>query len=157
MSKKAIRVFSREFKFKIVRRMRAGENVSALAREVKVLRKDLYVWRDRFRAAHAAPCRAVAAARTMQLRVERARELLVYPDRPGDRRRGAGRLLIDVAFRHLVQAHRRRAPPRCAAALPTGGASRPPGSVAIAPDRPVYFASPVALEHFSDEADSGSS
>jgi transposase len=29
--------------------MLAGENVSALARELKVLRKDLYVWRDRFR------------------------------------------------------------------------------------------------------------
>ena len=42
MSKRAIRVFSREFKLKIVRRMLAGENVSALAREVKVLRKDLY-------------------------------------------------------------------------------------------------------------------
>ena len=49
MSKKAIRVFSREFKLKIVRRMLAGENVSALAREVKVLRKDLYAWRKRFR------------------------------------------------------------------------------------------------------------
>lgn len=49
MCKKAIRVFSREFKLKVVRRMLAGENVSALARELKVLRKDLYVWRDRFR------------------------------------------------------------------------------------------------------------
>jgi transposase-like protein len=49
MSKKAIRVFSREFKLKVVRRMLAGENVSALARELKVLRKDLYVWRKRFR------------------------------------------------------------------------------------------------------------
>jgi len=49
MSKKAIRVFSREFKLKVVRRMLAGENVSALAREVKVLRKDLYAWRNRFR------------------------------------------------------------------------------------------------------------
>jgi transposase len=49
MSKKAIRVFSREFKLKVVRRMLAGENVSALAREVKVLRKDLYAWRERFR------------------------------------------------------------------------------------------------------------
>ena len=49
MSKTAIRVFSREFKLKVVRRMLAGENVSALARELKVLRKDLYVWRDRFR------------------------------------------------------------------------------------------------------------
>jgi transposase-like protein len=49
MSKKAIRVFSREFKLKVVRRMLAGENVSALARELQVLRKDLYVWRKRFR------------------------------------------------------------------------------------------------------------
>src|SRR5688572_801856 len=49
MSKKAIRVFSQAFKLRIVRRMLAGENVSALAREVKVLRKDLYVWRERFR------------------------------------------------------------------------------------------------------------
>ena len=49
MSKRTIRVFSREFKLKVVRRMLAGENVSALARELKVLRKDLYVWRDRFR------------------------------------------------------------------------------------------------------------
>ena len=49
MPKKSIRVFSREFKLRVVRRMLAGENVSALAREVKVLRKDLYAWRDRFR------------------------------------------------------------------------------------------------------------
>jgi len=44
------RVFSREFKVDVVRRLLAGENVSALSREVGVLRKDLYVWRDRFRA-----------------------------------------------------------------------------------------------------------
>ena len=49
MPKKEIRDFGREFKLKIVRRMLAGENVSALARELKVLRKDLYVWRKRFR------------------------------------------------------------------------------------------------------------
>jgi transposase len=48
-SKSSLRVFSREFKLAVVRRMLAGENVSALARELKVLRKDLYTWRDRFR------------------------------------------------------------------------------------------------------------
>jgi transposase-like protein len=47
-SRSSDRVFSREFKLGIIRRMLAGENVSALAREVKLLRKDLYVWRDRF-------------------------------------------------------------------------------------------------------------
>jgi transposase-like protein len=49
MSKSKNRVFSREFKVSAVRRMLAGENVHALARELKVLRKDLYYWRDRFR------------------------------------------------------------------------------------------------------------
>lgn len=49
MSKKPIRLFSREFKHEAVRRLLAGENVSALARELTVQRNDLYVWRDRFR------------------------------------------------------------------------------------------------------------
>ena len=49
MPKKA-RIFSREFKVSVIRRMLAGENVSAIARELRVRRKDLYVWRDRFRA-----------------------------------------------------------------------------------------------------------
>src|SRR5215470_9251401 len=44
------RVFSREFKIGIVCRMLAGENVSGLARELKMTRKDLYDWRDRFQA-----------------------------------------------------------------------------------------------------------
>ena len=44
------RVFSREFKIGMVCRMLAGENVSALARELKMTRKDLYAWRDRFQA-----------------------------------------------------------------------------------------------------------
>lgn len=48
--KSSHRVFSREFKVGIVCRMLAGENVSALARELKLTRKDLYVWRDRFQA-----------------------------------------------------------------------------------------------------------
>jgi transposase-like protein len=30
--------------------MQAGESVSALARELKMTRKDLYAWRDRFQA-----------------------------------------------------------------------------------------------------------
>jgi transposase len=50
MSKRKFRVFTRAFKLAAVRRMLAGENVSALSRELQVLRKDLYLWRDRFRA-----------------------------------------------------------------------------------------------------------
>jgi transposase len=43
------RLFSREFKLAALRRMLAGENVSALARELGVRRKYLYQWRERFR------------------------------------------------------------------------------------------------------------
>jgi len=50
MPKRRSRVFSRGFKLAAVRRMMAGENVSALSRELQVLRKDLYYWRSRFRA-----------------------------------------------------------------------------------------------------------
>jgi transposase len=46
--KSSHRVFSRQFKVEIVRRMLAGESVSALGRELRFSRKDLYVWRDRF-------------------------------------------------------------------------------------------------------------
>lgn len=46
---KKVRVLSRELKLAAVHRMLAGENVSALARELKVLRKDLYKWRASFR------------------------------------------------------------------------------------------------------------
>jgi transposase-like protein len=46
---KQARVFSREMKLAAVHRMLAGENVSGLARELKVLRKDLYKWRASFR------------------------------------------------------------------------------------------------------------
>src|SRR5713226_5130379 len=50
MPKMVSRVFSREFKLTAIRRMMTGENVSALARELKLRRKLLYAWRDNFRA-----------------------------------------------------------------------------------------------------------
>lgn len=43
------RVFSREVKVAVVRRMLAGEKVIALARELRVKPKDLYRWRCKFR------------------------------------------------------------------------------------------------------------
>jgi transposase-like protein len=51
------RRISREYKLAALRRMLAGENVSALARELGVLRKDLYKWREQFRAGGAAALR----------------------------------------------------------------------------------------------------
>jgi len=49
MSKTEPRVFSREMKLAALSRMLAGENVSALARELRLRRKLLYKWRDQFR------------------------------------------------------------------------------------------------------------
>ena len=46
---KKARVFDREFKLKAVQRMLRGENVSALARELRIRRKLLYEWRENFR------------------------------------------------------------------------------------------------------------
>jgi transposase len=51
------RISSRELKLSVIRRL-AGENVSALARELQVGRKDLQVWRDRYRAGGAAALRS---------------------------------------------------------------------------------------------------
>src|SRR5260370_24396302 len=45
-----VKLFSRAYELAALRRMLAGENVSALARELGVRRKYLYQWRERFRA-----------------------------------------------------------------------------------------------------------
>jgi transposase-like protein len=52
------RRFSREFKLAALARMEAGENVSALARELGVRRKYLYQWRERFRSGGAVALRS---------------------------------------------------------------------------------------------------
>lgn len=49
MAEGSTRQYSRGFKLAALARMAAGENVSALARELGVLRKCLYQWRERYR------------------------------------------------------------------------------------------------------------
>ena len=46
---KVPRVFTPEIKVATVKRMLAGEDISALAREVKIRRTILYRWKDRYR------------------------------------------------------------------------------------------------------------
>jgi transposase-like protein len=58
MTKDTARRFSREFKLAALARMEAGENVSALARDLGVRRKYLYQWRDRFRSGGPAALRS---------------------------------------------------------------------------------------------------
>ena len=49
MSNPEARSFSREFKLRVVQRIEAGENVSALSRELTIKRAILYRWRDAWR------------------------------------------------------------------------------------------------------------
>jgi len=49
MSERVVRSFSREYKLEVVKRMESGENISALARELKIKREVLYRWRDAHR------------------------------------------------------------------------------------------------------------
>jgi transposase len=48
MRRKKSRRFSREFKVQAVQRILSGENMSELSRELRVLRKDLYVWKQAY-------------------------------------------------------------------------------------------------------------
>jgi transposase-like protein len=63
MPNKSPRIFSREFKLEAVRRILAGERIRALSQELNVLRKDLYAWRDLFRAGGAEALRPLGRPR----------------------------------------------------------------------------------------------
>ena len=91
MPKKRSRVFSCAFKLAAVRRMMAGEDVSALSRELRVLRKDLYYWRTRFRAGGPEALRGKGRPKKIEVarlqpnepsgEVERARERIAELER----------------------------------------------------------------------------
>jgi len=108
MSKRRIRVFSREFKLAAVLRMLAGENVSALSRELKVLRKDLNYWRDRFRSGgpealrgRGRPRKAAVAARSTGNSMKPAapdEQLSAARSRIAELERKIGQQQVDIDF-----------------------------------------------------------
>ena len=124
MPKKRSRVFSRAFKLAAVRRMMAGEDVSALARELRVLRKDLYYWRTRFRAGGPEALRG--KGRPKKTEVERLRphepsgEVEQARERIADLERKIGQQQVDLDF--FRQALRR-----------VGGARRPSAEPGVSP------------------------
>ena len=106
MPNKSPRVFSREFKLEAVRRILAGERVRALSQELKVLRKDLYAWRELFRAGGAEALRPIGRPRKSD-RVAagvkaRAREVaaaeLGAPERIAELERKIGQQQIELDF-----------------------------------------------------------
>ncbi|MCP1830608.1 MULTISPECIES: helix-turn-helix domain-containing protein [Bradyrhizobium] len=106
MSNKSPRVFSREFKLEAVRRILAGERIKALSQELNVLRKDLYAWRDLFRAGGAEALRPIGRPRKSDAVApsvkERARDVATAdpgaPERIAELERKIGQQQIELDF-----------------------------------------------------------
>jgi transposase-like protein len=107
MPNKSPRIFSREFKLEAVRRILAGERIRALSEELKVLRKDLYAWRDLFRGGGAEALRPLGRPRksdgAVAARVvERARDVAAgdidAPKRIAELERKVGQQQIELDF-----------------------------------------------------------
>ena len=101
---KKARVFSREFKVKAVERMLGGERASALAGELKVLRKSLYEWKDVYisrgpTALHkrGRPSRKEALGLPPEATTERA-ELLQARQRIAELERKVGKQALEIDF-----------------------------------------------------------
>ncbi len=129
---KAARVFSREMKLAAVRRMLAGENVSALARELKLRRKYLYAWRDNFRAGGPAALRTrgrprkAATMAMAEAAPAAADELAQARQRIAELERKIGRQQLDLDFfrQALRQVRGKRRPSDGPGATPSTPSSR---------------------------------
>jgi transposase-like protein len=125
MPNKSPRIFSREFKLEAVRRILAGERIRALSQELNVLRKDLYAWRDLFRAGGAEALRPLGRPRkgagvVAASVTERAREVaagdIAAPARVAELERKVGQQQIELDFfrqalRRVKEARRPNAGP----------------------------------------------
>jgi transposase-like protein len=106
MPKKSPRIFSREFKLEAVRRILAGERVRSVSQELRVLRKDLYAWRDLFRAGGAEALRPLGRPRKSDAVaariVERARDVAAgdigVAERIGELERKIGQQQLELDF-----------------------------------------------------------
>jgi transposase len=132
------RIFSREFKVSVIRRMLTGENVSAIARELQVRRKDLYVWQERFRAGGAEALRGrgrppkrvtrAAPSATVDLAAEdlAAEDLAAAQRRIAELERKIGQQQLELDFfqRALRQVSGRRRPSDGRGAMPSTRSSK---------------------------------
>jgi transposase-like protein len=119
MSERVARSFSRAFKLKVIERMAAGENVSALARELAVKRELLYRWREAFRGGgevalrshRGRPRRAEAVAMAAaRCRASKANDLAAARRRIAELERKVGQQQLDMEFfraalRHIEASH----------------------------------------------------
>lgn len=98
------RVFSREYKFKIVERMLAGESPTALSKELKILRKLLYEWKDAYQSRGEAGLRTRGRPREAEIlgpppvpETDRA-ELLQARQRIAELERKVGKQQLEIDF-----------------------------------------------------------
>jgi transposase len=98
MSKSASRIFSREFKLSAVCRILAGENVSALSRELKVRRKDLYLWRSRVRS---------GGPEALRSRGRPRKEAVVLPAVAGSVAKAAPDAQLEAAGKRIAELERK--------------------------------------------------
>jgi transposase len=128
---RSARIFSRELKLSVIRRMLAGEKVSALARELQVGRKDLQVWRDRFGAGGAAalrgrgrPPKVVAPAAVASWAVPD--DLATAQRRIAELERKIGQQQLELDFfqRALRQVSEQRRPSDGSGAMPSTRSSK---------------------------------
>ena len=104
MARKGMRVFERATKVSAVRRMLAGENVSALSRELKVRRTILYRWKHEyatkgkaaFRCNPGRPPRHSPAAE--RVRAETTGDLAAARQRISDLERKIGQQQVELDF-----------------------------------------------------------
>ena len=98
------RVFSREYKLKVVQRILAGESPAALSKELRVLRKLLYEWKDAYQSGGVAALRTPGRPHKGELlgpppkpRTERA-ELLQARQRNAELERKVGKQQLEIDF-----------------------------------------------------------
>lgn len=92
------RRFSREFKERVVRRMLAGANVSALARELGLGRPMLNIWRDRLRSGGVEALRGPGRPRQAANAESAATELGAALERIAELERKIGQQQVDLDF-----------------------------------------------------------
>ena len=101
---KKSRIFSRDYKLKAVQRILAGESPAALSKELKVLRKLLYEWKDAYQCGGVAALRTPGRPRKGEMlgpppkpRTERA-ELLQARERISELERKVGKQQLEIDF-----------------------------------------------------------
>lgn len=109
MSKKR-KQYSKEFKLAALSRMEVGTNVTELAAELGVKRKDLYAWRTKMRiGGEEMVGRPVGRPRKPELKPAEVATITALRDQLGELERKLGRKQLEVDFLERTFAHVREA------------------------------------------------